>query len=63
MKQLLNLNTVKDRSFEAKLFRAEGLVNTDLSESTNEFFNKEDMDAAVKSWDAALLGEVLGEAI
>jgi hypothetical protein len=54
---------VKNESFEAELFGAEGLVNTDLSESTYEFFNKEDVDAAVECRDATLLGEVLGETI
>jgi hypothetical protein len=63
VKQLLNLNTVKNESFEAELFGAEGLVNTDLSESTYEFFNKEDVDSAVECRDATLLGEVLGETI
>jgi hypothetical protein len=63
VKQLLNLNTVKNESFEAELFGAESLVNANLSESTYEFFNKEDVDPAVECWDAALLGEVLGETI
>jgi hypothetical protein len=52
--ELVNLNTVKS-SFEAEGFGAEGFVDTNLSESTDELFDKEEVYSTVEGTEATLL--------